>query len=110
MVVVTLTLVLKRYQSTVPSVLSKNVGTVKLCLFKAGACFIQVHFNVDAFLGNEYMLAQQVASSIEVATKTGFTVLHYKSKYMHMFEVKQIALKQQELSEDNGVHLMGACL
>ena len=46
-----------------------------MCLLKTGACLIHKHFNVLPFSGNEYMLDKiHVACSIEVVTKTGFTV------------------------------------
>ena len=47
-----------------------------MCLFKTGACLIQVHFNIFVISGNclHYCLIQ-VACLIEVATKTGFTVI-----------------------------------
>ena len=38
-------------------VLSKHLKDNQNVLFKTGDCLIQVHFNVFAFLGNEYMLA-----------------------------------------------------
>ena len=42
-----------------------------MCLLKTGTCLMQVLFNVFAFSGTEYMLAEYRL----VATKAGFTVL-----------------------------------
>ena len=44
-------------------------------VFKTGACLIQVYFNVFGFTEKFiHVCLIQVASIIEVATKTGFTV------------------------------------
>ena len=57
-----------------------------MCLLKTGACLIQVHFDVFAPFGTlTDACLIQVACLIEVATKTGVTVLSFLSILLHTF-------------------------
>ena len=50
-------------------------GITKNCLFKAGACLIQLNLYLFVTVGNQNTgLLIQAACLIEVATKTGFIV------------------------------------